>query len=79
MGFLVAVKTLSYLEIQPNEQEGHKELRNDFAFYSKYVVFTHHNIKFKYSPALTDSLFTTVTAHLTIIHKISVCLAASLM
>lgn len=76
---MVAVKTLSYIEIKPNEQEGHKELRNDFAFYSKYVVFTHNNIKFKYSPTITDSLFTTVTAHLTIIHKISVCLAASLM
>lgn len=76
---MVTVKTLSYVEIKPNEQEGHKELRNDFAFYSKYVVFTHNNIKFKYSPAITDSLFTTVTAHLTIIHKISVCLAASLM
>lgn len=76
---MVVVKTLSYVEIKTNEQEGHKELRNDFAFYSKDVVFTHSNIKFKYSPAITDSLLTTVTAHLTIIHKISVCLAASLM
>lgn len=76
---MVTVKTRSYVEIKPNEQEGHKELKNDFAFYSKYVVFTHNNIKFKYSPAVTDSLFTIITAHLTIIHEVSVSLAASLM
>lgn len=76
---MVAVKTRSYVEIKPNEQEGHKELKKDFAFYSKYVVFTHNNIKFKYGPAITDSLFTIITAHLTIIHEVSVCLAASLM